>query len=254
MNASLLVALLALAAPQKGEPKGEAARQAEAAFEAGDYKTAISAARQAYIDEGDPVYLYVQAQAERFGGRCDEAIVHYREFVQAVPQGPAANAARDNITECEQALAKAETASASEPDPVAPLGPLEPDASSAEDPSTKASSESESESGPSDRDRSWIRDPWGGALVGVGVVALAVGGGFYGQARRDAREARAADNVVTYGEQIDRAIVLSRAGIPVMAAGGALVVAGVVRWIVVARRGATAERLTLRPGGFELRF
>lgn len=250
MNASILVALLGLVAPQKEEPKGAAARQAEAAFEAGDYETAISAARQAYIDEGDPVYLYVQAQAERFGGRCEEAIAHYREFVQAVPQGPAADAARDNIAECEQALGQAETTSSSEPDLVAPLGPLEPDAPDSEEPPI----DTPPTTGPSDRDRSWIRDPWGGALVGVGVVALAVGGGLYGQARRDAREARAADNVVTYGEQIDRAIALSRAGIPLMATGGALMVAGVVRWIVVARRGTTAERLTLKPGGLGLRF
>lgn len=248
MMAPWLIAWLAVAGPAKGE----AARRAEAAFEAGDYETAASAAEQAYAEEKDPVYLWVRAQAERFGGHCEPAIEHYRQFVEAVPQGQAADAARDNIAECEQALAAVPDEPSSEPDPVDPLGPLEPEGSGSSP--TEPGVDPSPEPSPSDRGRRWYRDPWGGALVGVGVVALAVGGGLYGRARVDAREAEDATHVVTYGERIDRAVTLSRAGIPVMAVGGALVVAGVVRWIVVARRGARNDRAALRPGGLTLRF
>jgi hypothetical protein len=70
-----------------------------------------------------------------------------------------------------------------------------------------------------------------------------------------------ATDVVTYGERIDRAYTLSRAGVSVMIIGGALVVGGVVRWAVIAartRRGKSSARIAQRlqpaAGGLVLRF
>lgn len=248
MSPSIL--LLTLAVVLRPAP-GDAARRAEAAFEAGDYAVAAEAAAEAYAAEGDPIYLYVRAQAERFGGRCTLALAHYRQFVAAVPRGDAAEAARANIAECEAVLAQAEPA----PDPLAPITPAD----------STAPVETEPEARPRDageRGAHWARDPLGGALVGAGVVVLGIGGGLYGRAHADERAAMNATNVITYGEQIDRAYTLSRVGLPMMIMGGALVVGGVVRWAVVAgrsKRGGARDRSTrtrLRPalGGVALRF
>lgn len=243
----LLASLLILAA---APARGDAARRAEAAFDAGDYDTAAEAAAEAYVVEGDPIYLYVRAQAERFGGHCEPAIEHYRQFIEAVPKGEAADAARDNITECEAVLAKAEPA----PEPAAPLEPAEPLPPLEHAPEADAPDTNE-------RGAHWARDPVGGALAGAGVVALAIGGGLYGRAKADERSAMRATDVITYGERIDRAFTLSRAGVSVMIFGGALVVGGVVRWAVIAARtkrsrGSAhfAQRLQPAAGGLVLRF
>jgi len=55
--------------------------------------------------------------------------------------------------------------------------------------------------------------------------------------------------VDAYGERNHRAVVLSRASIPVLAVGGALLVAGIVRYALVARppRSRTA-RAGIGPG------
>jgi hypothetical protein len=251
MSPSLLLApLLLLAAAPTIATRGDAARRAEAAFDAGDYEAAAEAAAEAYVAEGDPIYLYVRAQAERFGGRCAPAIEHYRQFIEAVPKGEAAEAARDNIAECEAVLAKAEPAH----EPAAPLEPVEPLPPLGNEPEADAPDEDE-------RGAHWARDPLGGALVGAGVAALAIGGGLYGRAKADERSAMKATDVITYGERIDNAYMLSRAGVSVMIVGGALVVGGVVRWAVLATRARRerrfarfAQRLQPAPGGLVLRF
>ena len=95
-------------------------------------------------------------------------------------------------------------------------------------------------------------------------MTVAVGGGLYGKAKADERAAMRATDVVEYGDRIDSAYTLSRAGVSVMVIGGALVVGGVVRWAVLARRNARSRSLAriarfaqgLQPaaGGLVLRF
>lgn len=246
----LLVPLLVLAAAPAKPARSDAAQRAEAAFAAGDYDTAAEAAADAYVAESDPIYLYVRAQAERFGGRCELAITHYQQFIEADPQRPAADAARDNIAECEAVLAKAEPA----PEPVAPLEPADP-AAPVETTAGVSSTHADR------RGAHWARDPLGGALVGAGVVVLGIGGGLSGKAHADERAAMKATDVVTYGEQIDRAYTQSRVGLSMMIAGGALVVGGVVRWAVLGSRSKrgnasrrAAQRLLPAAGGIALRF
>jgi hypothetical protein len=240
----LLVVLLLVGAPAPGD----AARRAEAAFAAGDYDAAAEAAAEAYAAQSDPIYLYVRAQAERFGGRCALAIAHYREFIEAVPGGDAADAARDNITECEAVLAEAQPA----PALIAPLAAADSAAPVETEPHVDAPGED-------GRAPHWARDPLGGALVGAGVAVLGVGAGLYGRARADERAAMEATDVVTYGDRIDRAYTLSRVGPALMITGGALMVGGVVRWVVLAarpKRGAASARARMQPaaGGLALRF
>ncbi len=244
MSPSMAALMLALFAPPHGDP----GKRAEDAFEAGEYELAAKAAAEAYALHGDPLYLYVQAQAERFGGHCEQANIHYREYLKSSPTPAPAQAARDNIAECEAKLAAAEPEApepaSPQPEPAEPAQPAEPQA--APTPSDE----------PRELARPWFRDPWGGVLVGLGVVSLGVGAGIYGQARADERAADRATDVVTYGERIDRAFVLSRVGVPVLITGGVLVAAGVVRWIVVGRRGSRVPTgaVAVQVHGLTLRF
>lgn len=249
-----LVLLTALAT--LGPARSPAARQAEEAFEAGDYETAAKAAAEAYAADGDPVFLYVRAQAERFGGDCESALVHYREFIDAVPPGPATEAALDNIAECEQAMAQTPEPpppAESTQDPGGP-GPTPAGTLDAGEPVVPADPEPVVDDEP--RARPWYRDPWGGTLVGVGAVAIGVGGALYGVARADARAAGEANDVGTYGDRIDRAYTLSRVGPAVLGVGGALVIAGVVRWAMLARRGRSSDapKVALGRGGIVMRW
>ena len=94
--------------------------------------------------------------------------------------------------------------------------------------------------------RPWQRDPWGGALVGVGAVALAAGIGF------------AAASGVQYGrgqsafeqgefERLNRnSLSWGIASIVTGSVGAALLVAGAVRYGVVARRRRAQKRNDLR--------
>lgn len=244
----LLAAMLRVTAPADDDP----VRRAEAAFAAEDYEEAARAAADAHALHGDPVFLYAQAQAERLAGDCTAAARHYRAFLDEVPPGPGADAAYEYLEVCEQALAEeaggdaaAGAVPAIEPSMAEPTAGPEGDLAVLETTPDEPS-----------RHRPPVRDPWGWALVGVGTVGLAAGTGLLVTSRADAREAGRADDVFAYGERIDRAYLLSRASIPVFSIGGALVIAGVVRFAVLARRrGRSApERLGLGRGGLVLRW
>ncbi|MCA9650516.1 MAG: hypothetical protein KC501_11445 [Myxococcales bacterium] len=250
---------LLLASMLVGPAQSDAARRAEAAFEAKDYPAAAQAAAEAYAEQGDPVFLYAQAQAERLGGDCRSASTHYREFLRAVPTGPAAEAARSNIEQCEATLAEVPPEpSSSTPKPDAG-DPTTTRSDPGAEPLPSATADLEGladEPGPRGEARPPIRDPWGWALVGVGTAALGTGAGLIAWSRVDARAAAEATDVLSYGERIDRAYVVSRVGIPVLVVGGALVVAGVTRFALLARRRRRAEpeRIGLGPAGVALRF
>ena len=85
--------------------------------------------------------------------------------------------------------------------------------------------------------RAWWRDPWGGTLVGIGSAGLVTGAVLVGLAYRDAGRAPDAEDDRGYGDRIARAETLQIAGATVMSVGAAMVVGGVVRWAVLARRG-----------------
>lgn len=235
----LLVATLSPAPVQRSVE--QIADDAEAAFEAKRYAEAAAGFAEAFARQPHPGYLYAQAQAERFGGNCRDAIEHYREFIALSPgEGPTRNAER-NIGECEKTLALETKPDPEPPSPaVAPEPELEPPPDRVDTP-------------PPPKPRPWYRDPWGGTLVGLGVVGLAVGGGLYGQAVADEKAAANADDVDAYGHRIERASTLSRAGIAMFAVGGALTVAGIIRWSVLAARGRETHA-TSRGPTFVLRF
>lgn len=196
---------------------------ARAAFEAKDWDTAAREFEAAYAFDGRLEYLYAQAQAERKGGRCEDAIGTYQRFIDAGPPAEAIADAKDNIAACERARP------ASPPPPTPPVATAAP----------RAIDEPPPERAPA---RPWYRDPWGGVATFGGVAIAAAGGALLGIAHDRERDAARAGDEQVYRDRIAGAPAMSRAGIGLLSAGAALIVAGIVRWSVV----AAAERRRAR--------
>jgi tetratricopeptide (TPR) repeat protein len=201
----------------------EPAPDAEAgvkAFAEGRYDDAARILERAYAAEPDPTLLFAWAQAERYAGRCDVAVPLYREYLKGEPPEDVRGLAREAITACGE-----DPDHATEPEP-------EPDV----EPEPEPEIEPEPEVEPAPR-RPAALDAWGHALTWSGVAVAGVGAGLLGEAHRRRGVAEDASHEQAYRDALEGAPVLSRAGIAVLAGGGALLVAGVVRFAVVAARG-----------------
>ncbi|HET6582616.1 MAG TPA: hypothetical protein VFG69_04200 [Nannocystaceae bacterium] len=220
MIRALALALL-FAAPRNADVEA-----GEAAYREGRWDEASAAFAAAYDDTGDPTFLYTRAQAERRAGRCETAVDLYTKFLATSPPEEAARAAGQYRDEC-RALLPPEP----EPTPAVTSPTVTPDTMPADEPAK-----------PATPPRKWSRDPAGGALVGVGAAALVTGAVLVGLAYRDVDRAPGAGDDRRYGDRVDRAHRLEIAGGTVLAVGSALVVGGIVRWLVVRSRSAGSTR------------
>lgn len=196
-------------------PDRDPATVAAELFADGRYAEAAAAFEAAYRETGDPAFLFGHAQALRFGGNCGGAIELFEAFIETGPPEPDVAEARRVIAACREILDQGPT-----PDPVVttPQAPPEPEPAPAPEPAPKR----------------WSRDVLGGVLVGGGILLAAGGAGLYG-----ASFALARDRMETEAEYERRGRTVratSASGIALMAAGGALLVGGIVRWAIVARR------------------
>jgi tetratricopeptide (TPR) repeat protein len=223
MLATLLC--LALAVQPATEPSGDAAAHAERglrAYEAQQWDEAAGAFDAAYALDPDPQYVYARANALRMAGRCADAIPSYREFLATGPEGKTEKAAQQNLAECE-AKAKTERPEVEPlPRPVVPVRvPPGPVASGADDRARKVPI---------------ARDPWAHALTWPGLAIAGVGAGLLAEAHARRGRAERADDELAYRSELSGAPTLSRAGIGLLTTGAALVVAGIVRWSILAAR------------------
>ncbi|MEM7156738.1 MAG: hypothetical protein AAF799_28070 [Myxococcota bacterium] len=225
--------LALLAALASAEPAASPSPDAEAgvkAFAEGRYEDAAEILARAYEDDPRPELLFAWAQAERYAGQCEGAIVRYRQFLQSEPAADVEQMAQDAIEACQEELDEAEPEPEPEPEPE-----LEPEI----EPQTAAPPD---DSGRIDRvprrgvDAA-IRDPWAHAFTWSGIAVITVGTGLVGEAHRRRGVSRQAIDEQAYRDALEGAPTLSRAGIAVIAGGAALFVAGVVRFSVVAARG-----------------
>ena len=191
---ALLAIILALA------PEATSVEQAEAAWAAGDYETAAARWAEAYEETGDIRHVFARGQALAKLERCEEAIEVLEAFIATEPKEVAAKAARDTIDACRATLPKPEVEPNPEPEPPPPVI-VEPPAPPA-----------------APAPRPWHRDPLGGVLLGTGAVAVAMGAVLAGVARLEQSKARASTDLPTFSTHDDRAVLLSRVSIPVMAA------------------------------------
>lgn len=99
--AHLSVVGIAAAQPQKpAPPTSDAYKQAIEAYKAGRYDEAVDLLEKAYKLEPKPEVLFALAQAERLGGQCDKAIVHYRQLLTQTTELATAKAVQNNLVLC----------------------------------------------------------------------------------------------------------------------------------------------------------
>lgn len=192
------------------------------------YSVAADGFADLYTADPRPEFLYNAANARRLSGDCWTALALYKAFLDLGPPADQVEVAQENITRCQGQIAEARR----QADEATPPPPIVRD--TRDDPPPPS---------PPPR-RRWPRDPAGGPLVGVGAaltvtgIGLLAGGGWH-RSRADA----AADDV-HYGDRMRTSLALTRSGIPVLAVGATFLVAGIVRWAVLARaeKRASASR------------
>ena len=70
------------------------------AYKAGKYDEAATLLEAAYKVEPKPEILFALAQAERLGGKCDKAIVHYKQLLTQTTELATAKAVQNNLALC----------------------------------------------------------------------------------------------------------------------------------------------------------
>jgi len=224
MRALALVLALASAAhaePKVPPPGPPFVHEGLEAYRAGRYAEAIELFKKALLLAPRPQLYYALAQAERQLGRCVEAVAHYQKFLESKPPAVQAESARQNMERCRITVGE-------------PAPPPEPP------PATPPPSPPSLESSPAPRP-SAARDAAGHVLWAGGVALGIAGGALLGVAERNVRaaaDARRYDEFILAYDPAQGAESQRIAGAVLLAAGGVAVVAGIVRFGVVARRAA----------------
>ena len=223
IRALVVVTLVASLARADGSAK-ELFESGVSAYKAHDYEAAVKAFAAAYDADPRPDILFAWAQAERLGGDCAHAVIHYRKFLDGHPPSVQAKAAQGPLERCERVLATA-------PPPPAPEPAAEPAPAPPSPPAVVLT-----EKPPPPREpRRFYQDGLGDVLVGAGLAAAIAGGVLLATAGSP-------DDATTYDEfqmRRDTAITHQRWGAIALGAGAALVVGGVTHWVIWSSGGET---------------
>jgi tetratricopeptide (TPR) repeat protein len=220
---ALFLVLARAPAPQGADDNPHFAR-AVAAWKDRRWPDAADAFARAYELDPRPQYVFARAQALRFAGECELAIVHYREFIALAPPQAAIDEARGHIATC--GGQPDEGATTSEPTPPAPrVEPTPTVVAPVVEPPPR---------------RLWWRDPAGHALGWSGLAIAAVGAGLLGEGLARRERGERANDEQSYRDARQGGKTLLYAGIPLASIGGALVLASVIRFAVIG--GARGKR------------
>jgi tetratricopeptide (TPR) repeat protein len=216
--ATLLVGVIVLASSLAGAaPKNPKARAAFdegiAAYQKADWPAAAAAFGKAYGIEADVEALFAWAQSERQQDHCEKAIELYGKLLESSLPDENKQVVSEKLAECKKLVA------AKQPEPATPPKP-EPTPPKPEPAPMPANPEGKSR----------FKDPIGGVLLGTGVVALGVGTYFLVAAKGADSDAKSATNYFDVERFNDDADSKGKLGVVATLAGGALIVAGVVRY------------------------
>jgi hypothetical protein len=183
--------------------------RAQGHFNDGNYVAAAAELEAAYAIEPSPKLLYAWAQAERYAGNCEKAVPLYEQFIATGPDEEGLRAAAEKISECDEAETK-------EPGPKSTKSETKEDA----DPSIK----------PAYRD--WL----GATFVGLGVATGVAGGVLLGIGRREVVTSPGAPSEDDYFDEVAAGRNKYTAGIALASVGGAFILAGIIRYSVLAAK------------------
>jgi hypothetical protein len=232
MLASTLIAVtIAVAAPEptgpwEGARPQELRRVAEDLFDRGRLEEADAVLAAAYAIDPAPDLLFARARIARARDDCGRAIELWNAYLATGPDAEAAELTQRHIAECQEALGEPPPTPVPEPKPEPAPEPAHAPPSIADSPPPA----------PPDTTPPWYTDRSGGALLGVGLVTTAIGGGLLGGAFALGARARDASNEMDFRQHSTTGYRLNVAGVTLLGIGAALVVGSVVRYAVVARR------------------
>jgi hypothetical protein len=218
------------AAPRDDEVEARMTPEARARYDRGlalyqakDYAGAMKAFEEGFALEPRREFLFAGAQARRLAGDCRGAVPLYQRFLEMTPPPVQASATHIALARCAQQMAAEKPAPAPLPVAPAPAPPPPP----------------------------WTRDRGGAALLGAGVVGLAVGGAFLAASFAALPDADARTHA-DYGAARATAETRHEIAVFAFAGGGALVAAGVARYAWVRHERRASATLTIIPGGLAL--
>ena len=187
---------------------------AEKAHAAGDYDTALVELQAAYTFDPKPDLLYAIGQVYSKLGKCPEAKTFFERFRAASHDAGVAAVVKEAIAACKPKDA------AAAPPPTPPKVEQPPPPKPEPPPPISA------------RTSPWYTDVIGDALVGGGVVAAGVGLAFYVSARSDLDSAETAGSLASYHQLVEDAHDARTRSVILLGAGGALLVGGVVHYLL----------------------
>jgi tetratricopeptide (TPR) repeat protein len=208
-------------------------------YDVQEYDAAIAEFKAGYKIDPHPAFLYALGQAQRQRGDCRSAIRSYQTFLRTSPDERRAAAARENLARCEAALRAAPPGPQGTPatQPVVAPGPA-PAPSPSPVPGVDLGR------------RRWYRDALGGTLTVAGLLAAGAGTVVWIMAHNDIEAARAASSYQDYGAHAAGAETRQIAGVVTVAVAGALLAAGIVRYLLLpAAAGPAVGAAPARGGG-----
>jgi hypothetical protein len=254
LTPTLLCLALLLAArasfADKDPPKDPVARArleiGSERYRAGDYKAAAAEFCAAYKREAHPRLLYNWAQAERLAGNCEGAVPLYRKLMDSSLPDDRRKVVALHLAECVQKLEQAAappldapqqpavTARQSQADRLpAPAAGAPRSIPERIRPRAAPDGVATARGRHVDDDRrSWYQDPVGGVLAISAIASLGVGLTFYVISNDDVDEARGAAEHDRVAPHLEAARTHRTIAAVATVAGGGLLVAGVLRYLL----------------------
>ncbi len=199
-----------------------------ALFATGDFAGALAKAEASLALETTAKSLYAKAQSLNKLGRCRQAVPIYNAVLSALPDKSAARpAVKDALVACAEKMAQEEEIVV--PPPV--IVENDPD----DEPEPGDASEPVDESPTTTQGKRWYVDPYAPVLIGVGAVGVGVGAYYLGQASEEnSKQPEQYDEFAAKGDRVKK---LQVQGGVILGVGGALVLAGAIRYTILGVRG-----------------
>jgi tetratricopeptide (TPR) repeat protein len=232
------------------EPPPEAKRHADAcvrAYDLAEYERAIKECKSAYEIYPAALLLFSIGQAYRKLGDNEKALAFYRSYLAKAPNGSQRKVAEDQVAQLTALIESAERTRNAPPDSVMPSDSTTTERASSptndraphralNGTPTAQSAEGGLRSAPTER---WYRRPLaigGFALVGVGVLTAATGGGLLGAANSSISQANQAATLDEKRSLEDQGTSFRVGGYAALGVGAAVVIGGATMVGIAAKR------------------